>query len=211
MCSKGSFCLFNPCGADTLLLRGHLHTSGGCIAPSSTCFPQEAGWFTRCSCSAGDSAATVSRASSSVEWPSLLGTQTHPFPGLSHQLCVSAPLPAPWAVFFSLQSISTSACARAASNCSFCFLQRLLDLDAAVALLAAERCFSFLGMASVFSALLSYWKSYEAWKNEVTGRLQCSKTSGSFVSLNSVGTQFILMLENLAKSNISRYIPHEQM
>lgn len=58
--------------------------------------------------------------------------------------------------FFFLQSISTSACARASSNCSFCFLQQLLDLDAAVALLAAERCFSFLGMASVFSALLSY-------------------------------------------------------
>lgn len=58
--------------------------------------------------------------------------------------------------FFFLQSISTSACARASSNCSFCFLQQLLDLDAAVALLAAERCFSFLGMALVFSALLSY-------------------------------------------------------
>ena len=40
--------------------------------------------------------------------------------------------------------------------------------------------------------------------------VQCSKTSGSFVSLNSVGTQFILMLENLTKRNISRYVPHEQ-
>lgn len=58
-------------------------------------------------------------------------------------------------LFFFLQSISTSACARRSSNCSFCCRQQHLDLGAAVALLAAETCF-FLGMALVLSALVSY-------------------------------------------------------